>query len=126
MFGHADVGRLLSGQFRQLDAQLANVKSGEFFIERRIGYRDGLMGGNLWFMGASTDAALDAAEKAVQAAQPVPGVILPFPGGVASSGSKAGSRYKFAIASTYAEYCPTLRGKDGVVSRLPEGVVSVD
>ena len=55
----------------------------------------------------------------------MPGVILPFPGGVAASGSKAGSRYKFAIASTYAEYCPTLRGKDGVASRLPEGVASV-
>jgi formylmethanofuran--tetrahydromethanopterin N-formyltransferase len=44
---------------------------------------------------------------------------------VASSGSKAGSSYKFAIASTYAEYCPTLRGKPGVSSRLPEGVTSV-
>src|SRR6059058_6272853 len=63
--------------------------------------------------------------KAATAANAVPGVILPFPGGVASSGSKAGSRYKFAIASTYAEYCPTLRGKEGVASRLPEGVTSV-
>ena len=52
-------------------------------------------------------------------------MILPFPGGVASSGSKAGSRYKFTIASTYAEYCPTLREKLGEKSRLPEGVVSV-
>jgi formylmethanofuran--tetrahydromethanopterin N-formyltransferase len=52
-------------------------------------------------------------------------VILPFPGGVASSGSKAGSRYKFTIASTYGEYCPTLRDKPGIQSRLPEGVASV-
>jgi formylmethanofuran--tetrahydromethanopterin N-formyltransferase len=52
-------------------------------------------------------------------------VSLPFPGGVASSGSKAGSKYRFSIASTYAEYCPTLRSKPGVESRLPEGVVSV-
>ena len=48
-------------------------------------------------------------------------MILPFPGGVASSGSKAGSRYKFTIASTYAEYCPTLRDKLGDKSRLPAG-----
>ncbi len=101
------------------------ILSGEFVIERRCGWADGLMGGNLWFFGATADAALEAATKAAVAAATVPGVILPFPGGVASSGSKAGSRYKFAIASTYAEYCPTLRGKGGVASRLPEGVASV-
>lgn len=101
------------------------ILSGEFVIERRCGFADGLMGGNLWFFGATPDAALDAATKAAAAAGEVRGVILPFPGGVASSGSKAGSKYKFAIASTYAEYCPTLRGKEGVSSRLPEGVASV-
>jgi formylmethanofuran--tetrahydromethanopterin N-formyltransferase len=83
------------------------------------------MGGNLWFFGATADAALEAAMKAATAANEIPGVILPFPGGVASSGSKAGSKYKFAIASTYAEYCPTLRGKEGVATRLPELVASV-
>jgi formylmethanofuran--tetrahydromethanopterin N-formyltransferase len=101
------------------------ILSGEFVIERRCGFADGLMGGNLWFFGATADAALDGAMKAAEAAHTVPGVILPFPGGVASSGSKAGSKYKFSIASTYAEFCPTLRGKDGVASRLPEGVASV-
>jgi formylmethanofuran--tetrahydromethanopterin N-formyltransferase len=101
------------------------ILSGEFVIERRCGWADGLMGGNLWFFGATADAALDAATRAAAAAAQTPGVILPFPGGVASSGSKAGSKYKFAVASTYAEFCPTLRGKDGVASRLPEGVASV-
>ncbi len=101
------------------------ILSGEFVIERRFGWADGLMGGNLWFFGATADGALEAATRAAAAAATVPGVILPFPGGVAGSGSKAGSRYKFAIASTYAEFCPTLRGKDGVASRLPDGVASV-
>ena len=101
------------------------ILSGEFVCERRCGFADGLMGGNLWFFGATADAALDAATRAAAAAGEVPGVILPFPGGVAGSGSKAGSSYKFAIASTYAEYCPTLRGKPGVTTRLPEGVTSV-
>ena len=101
------------------------ILSGEFVCERRIGFADGLMGGNLWFFGATADGALEAAAKAAAAASEVAGVILPFPGGVASSGSKAGSSYKFAIASTYAEYCPTLKGKEGVTSRLPDGVTSV-
>jgi formylmethanofuran--tetrahydromethanopterin N-formyltransferase len=101
------------------------VLSGEFVIDRRFGYCDGLMGGNLWFMGATADAALDAAAKAVSAASAVPGVILPFPGGVAASGSKAGSRYKFAVASTYEAYCPTLRDRLGEQSKVPAGVVSI-
>jgi len=101
------------------------ILSGEFVVERRIGWADGLMGGNLWFFGLSTDAALDAARLAAEAAATVPGVSLPFPGGVAASGSKAGSSYKFLIASTYAEYCPTLRDAPQVESKLPPGVVSV-
>ena len=40
----------------------------------------------------------------------VPGVILPFPGGVVRSGSKTSSRYKGMFASTNDAYCPTLRG----------------
>ena len=50
---------------------------------------------------------------------------MPFPGGIAASGSKAGSRYKFSIASTYAEFCPTLREKLGGKSKLPPGVDSI-
>src|SRR5262249_35432177 len=84
------------------------ILGGEFVIERRLYWRDGLMGGNLWFMGRGVDSALLAAERAAKAAQAVPGVTLPFPGGVAPSGSKAGSKYKFMFASTYTGYCPTL------------------
>jgi formylmethanofuran--tetrahydromethanopterin N-formyltransferase len=101
------------------------ILSGEFVIDRRFGYRDGLMGGNLWFMGNTANAALEAATRAAAAAAEMPGVILPFPGGIASSGSKAGSRYKFAIASTYAEYCPTLRDKLGERTKVPAGVASI-
>jgi formylmethanofuran--tetrahydromethanopterin N-formyltransferase len=101
------------------------ILSGEFTIDRRFGYQDGLMGGNLWFMGATVDAALEAAERAAAAAAAMPGVILPFPGGVAASGSKAGSRYSFTIASTYAEFCPTLREKLGAAARVPPGVASI-
>ncbi|MEX2114088.1 MAG: formylmethanofuran--tetrahydromethanopterin N-formyltransferase [Pirellulales bacterium] len=101
------------------------ILAGEFVIDRRFGFRDGLMGGNLWFMGRDENSALLAAERGRDAAAGVPGVIMPFPGGVAASGSKAGSRYKFAIASTFAEFCPTLRDKLGEQSRLPPGVLSV-
>jgi formylmethanofuran--tetrahydromethanopterin N-formyltransferase len=101
------------------------ILSGEFVIDRRFGYRDGLMGGNLWFLGRDADAALLAAERAVAAVRAVPGVILPFPGGVAASGSKAGSRYKFTIASTYEAFCPTLKDALGDRSKVPAGVTSI-
>jgi formylmethanofuran--tetrahydromethanopterin N-formyltransferase len=56
----------------------------------------------------------------------VRGVILPFPGGIVRSGSKVGSkRYKRMVASTNDAYCPTLRGRKGVKTALPEGVNSV-
>ena len=98
---------------------------GEFVLDRRFGYADGLMGGNLWFFGQDADAALNAAEKGVAAVRDCPGVIMPFPGGIAGSGSKAGSRYRFAIASTYEKYCPQLRDDPRAESKLPPGVQSV-
>lgn len=101
------------------------ILAGEFVIDRRFGYREGLMGGNLWFFGSGVEAALAAAERGTAAVARIPGVITPFPGGIASSGSKAGSKYSFAIASTYEKFCPTLRGKPGVESALPEGVNAV-
>jgi len=101
------------------------ILGGEFFLDRRFAFRDGLMGGNLWFFGDSVDSALEAACRGRDAAAGTPGIIQPFPGGIAASGSKAGSSYKFTIASTYAEYCPTLREKLGDQSRLPAGVNSV-
>lgn len=101
------------------------ILGGEFTIDRRFGYRDGLMGGNLWFMGQDVDSALLAAERSTAAVAASPGVIMPFPGGIAGSGSKAGSRYKFSIASTYEAFCPTLREKLGETSKVPAGVGSI-
>jgi formylmethanofuran--tetrahydromethanopterin N-formyltransferase len=98
---------------------------GEFFLSRRFGFQDGVMGGNLWFLGATEDAALEAAERAALAVDQCPDTITTFPGGVASSASKAGSSYKFLIASTFAEYCPTLKEKLGAASRVPDGVKSI-
>lgn len=98
---------------------------GEFFLSRRFGYADGIMGGNLWFLGRTEEAAIEAADRAAQAADSASDVITTFPGGVAASASKAGSKYKFLIASTFAEYCPTLKEKLGPLSRVPDGVRSI-
>ncbi|HLQ46097.1 MAG TPA: formylmethanofuran--tetrahydromethanopterin N-formyltransferase [Planctomycetaceae bacterium] len=101
------------------------IMGGEFVLDRRFGFRDGIMGGNLWFMAESVDAALAATERGVAAVDKIPGVIMSFPGGIAASASKAGSRYPFLIASTYQQFCPTLREQLGPESRLPPGVNSI-
>lgn len=101
------------------------ILGGEFFLSRRFGFRDGVMGGNLWFFGPDEDTALDAAERASAAVERSPDVVTTFPGGIASSGSKAGSSYDFLIAATYAEFCPTLKDKLGDKSKVPGGVGSI-
>src|SRR5208337_5281147 len=80
-------------------------------------------GGNFLIMAASQAHGLAAAEAAVAAIRNIPGVILPFPGGIVRSGSKVGSRYKALKASTNDAYCPTLRGL--VKTALPEGANAV-
>ncbi len=101
------------------------ILGGEFVLDRRLGYANGLMGGNLWFFGEDTDSALEAAEVAAESVKAVPGVIMSFPGGIAGSGSKAGSNYSFSIASTYEKFCPLLRDDPTVETGLPDGVNSV-
>jgi len=101
------------------------ILGGEFILDRRLGYADGLMGGNLWFFGASVDAALEAAMKGVDAIADAPGVVMCFPGGIAGSGSKPGSNYSFSIASTYEKFCPLLQDDPEIEKGLPDGVNSV-
>ena len=73
------------------------ILGGEFVIDRRFGYRDGLMGGNLWFFGKDVDSRAGRGRaRHGGRSRGHPGVIMPFPGGIAASGSKAGSRYSFA------------------------------
>jgi len=96
---------------------------GEFLCEDLFGTVKGVGGGNFLILGETQAKALAAAEAAVEAIRKVPGIILPFPGGVVRSGSKVGSKYKALKASTNEAYCPTLRGL--VTSALPEGVNAV-
>ena len=101
------------------------IMGGEFVLSRRFGYKDGIMGGNLWFMGEDQEHAIDAALQAAKAADSTQGVVTTFPGGVAASASKAGSKYSFLFASTYEKFCPTLKEKLGEQSGVPAGVNSI-
>ncbi|MGC8643265.1 MAG: formylmethanofuran--tetrahydromethanopterin N-formyltransferase [Isosphaeraceae bacterium] len=96
------------------------VMDGEFTCEETFGTRKGVAGGNLILLGTDPDRLLRATERAVAAMRAVRDVILPFPGGIARSGSKVGSKYQGLRASTNTAFAPTLRGL--VATDLPEGV----
>lgn len=98
------------------------VMEGEFLLQESFGVqRKAIGGGNFLILGEDAAATLAAAEASVAAMDGMRGIILPFPGGIARSGSKVGSRgYKSMIASTNDAYCPTLRLTTD--SALSEGV----
>jgi formylmethanofuran--tetrahydromethanopterin N-formyltransferase len=100
------------------------VMEGEFLVEERFGIVEGVAGGNLIILGEDVTSALKAAEAAADAMRAVEGAIMPFPGGIARSGSKVGSRYKGQIASTNHALCPTLRAQVDD-SQVPDGIGSV-
>lgn len=98
------------------------VMDGEFVVNDNFGAAKAIAGGNLIIMAEDAAAGLQAAEKGVEGiVENCERVIMPFPGGVCRSGSKAGSlKYKLK-ASTNHPFCPRLRGivED---TELPEGV----
>jgi formylmethanofuran--tetrahydromethanopterin N-formyltransferase len=99
---------------------------GEFLVQEAFGIQKAIGGGNFLILGRDQKAALTAAEAAVDVMRKVRRVVLPFPGGIVRAGSKVGAkRYKNMIASTNDPFCPTLRGRIGVTSELPEDVNSV-
>jgi formylmethanofuran--tetrahydromethanopterin N-formyltransferase len=100
------------------------VMDGEFVCEATTGFtKDAVGGGNVILLGKETGRTLAAAEAAVNAIRAVPDAIVPFPGGIARSGSKIGSKYRKVPASTNDAYCPTLKG--AVASALDPDIASV-
>lgn len=101
------------------------VMEGEFIVEDRFGVQNAVAGGNFLIFAENQKAGLQAAEEAVQAINLTSErVILPFPGGICRSGSKAGSlKYKLK-ASTFHQYCPRLK-KLVPDTLVPENVHSI-
>jgi len=99
------------------------VMDGEFLCAEYTARTSAVGGGNFLVLGRSREQVLAACEGAVRAIRRLPNVLLPFPGGIARSGSKVGSKYKSLMASTNDAYCPTLRGQ--VESRLGPEIASV-
>jgi formylmethanofuran--tetrahydromethanopterin N-formyltransferase len=87
------------------------VMDGEFICQSMMKVGKGIAGGNFLIMSKDQDSGLKAAEASIEAIKDLENVIAAFPGGVARSGSKVGSKYSFLGASTNDPLCPTLRTK---------------
>ncbi len=98
------------------------VMEGDFIVEDSFGVAEAIAGGNFLILAKDRPSGLKAAEEAVRAIKSKAGeVIMPFPGGICRSGSKAGSlKYKLK-ASTNHPFCPLLKTLASD-SQLPENV----
>lgn len=101
------------------------VMEGDFIVEDKFGAVEAIAGGNFLILAKDEVSGLQAAEEAVEAIKKTKTeVILPFPGGICRSGSKAGSlKYKLK-ASTNHLFCPKLRTLV-TDTQVPEGVECV-
>jgi formylmethanofuran--tetrahydromethanopterin N-formyltransferase len=86
------------------------VMEGDFIVEDKFGAAEAVAGGNFLILAKDKASGLRGAEEASRAIKAgALEVILPFPGGICRSGSKAGSlKYKLK-ASTNHPFCPKLR-----------------
>jgi len=85
------------------------VMDGTFVCQSMMKAGKGIAGGNFLIMSRDQDSGVAAAEASIEAIKNIENVIACFPGGIARSGSKVGSKYSFLGASTNHQYCPTLR-----------------
>ncbi|MEM3608660.1 MAG: formylmethanofuran--tetrahydromethanopterin N-formyltransferase [Candidatus Bathyarchaeia archaeon] len=92
----------------------------DFVVERRIGYGEGVMGANFWYLCSSKKAVKEAGTRILEAISRVEGVVTPFD--ICSAGSKPETNYPWIGPSTNHYYCPSLRNRLGPGSKVPEGV----
>lgn len=93
---------------------------GWFYVQSKFGIAKGVAGGMFLILANSDEAALEAAEQALEGIKTVPYVVGKF----AASGTKVGGkRYKDAVATINDAYCPCLTPKG--INELPKDVKCV-
>lgn len=92
----------------------------DFKIERKIGYMNGTMGANFWYMCRSKKAVKQAGEAALNAIEDIEGVITPFD--ICSAASKPETNYPWIGPTTNHPYCPSLKNILKDRSKVPEDV----
>lgn len=91
----------------------------DFYIERYLGYAQGIMGANFWYMCTTKEAVMEGGRKALTEISNVDGVVTPF--GVCSAGSKPETRFPHIGPTTNHPFCPSLKQRMQN-SKVPDGI----
>ena len=92
----------------------------DFKIERELGYMNGIMGANFWYMCTEKKTVTLAGNAAIKAIKEIEGVITPFD--ICSAASKPETNYPWIGPTTNHPYCPSLKNVLDEVSNVPDKV----
>lgn len=118
--GHCGDGYEWEEKLYGRDMIVVPIAIPDFKIERELGYMNGIMGSNFWYMCSSKEAVLEAGRAALKAIEKVEGVIAPFD--ICSAASKPETNYPWIGPTTNHPYCPSLKKTLQEGSMVPEGV----
>ncbi len=92
----------------------------DFKIESELGYMEGIMGANFWYMCTNKETVMSAGNAALKAIENIEGVIAPFD--ICSAASKPETNYPWIGPTTNHPYCPSLKYVLNEVSKVPDSV----
>ena len=92
----------------------------DFKIERELGYMNGIMGANFWYMCSEKQTVTEAGKAALNAIEEVEGVVHSFD--ICSAASKPETNYPWIGPTTNHPYCPSLKRVLNEVSHVPDKV----
>lgn len=118
--GHCGDGFEWEERLYGRDMIIVPIAIPDFMIERKLGYSNGIMGANFWYMCRTKEAVLDAGRAALKAIGEVEGAITPFD--ICSAASKPETNYPWIGPTTNHPYCPSLKSVLGEKSLVLEGV----
>lgn len=118
--GHCGDG--FEWELNEYNREMINVPIAvpDFKIESKLGYQNGFMGANFWYMCKTKKAVVEAGMKALDALSNVEGVIAPFD--ICSAASKPETNYPWIGPTTNHPYCPSLKDQLKNESKVPENV----
>jgi formylmethanofuran--tetrahydromethanopterin N-formyltransferase len=92
----------------------------DFKIEHELGYMEGIMGANFWYMCTEKQTVTAAGKAALDVIENIEGVITPFD--ICSAASKPETNYPWIGPTTNHPYCPSLKTVLNKASNVPDNV----
>jgi formylmethanofuran--tetrahydromethanopterin N-formyltransferase len=118
--GHCGDGYEWEEFLYERDMIVVPIAIPDFKIERLLGFSEGIMGANFWYMCRTKKAVIESGRRALDAIEEIEGVITPFD--ICSAASKPETNYPWIGPTTNHPYCPSLSNILGHESKVPPEV----